>query len=153
MKKLLQFVCILLTLAVLFSSNAMAAVNTEKTEEIIYFADGSYITIEIIVTEARAASTKSGSKVYVYKGSDGVEEWRAVLTGSFTYTGTTAACTASNCIVTITDTDWYVVSKTTSKSGASALGTVVMGRKWLGVTVDKETFNMQLTCDANGNLS
>lgn len=39
------------------------------------------------------------------------------------------------------------------KSGNTATADLVMGRKFLGITVQKETLNMTLTCDANGNLS
>ena len=90
---------------------------------------------------------------YVYKDNSGNEQWRAVLTGRFTYDGNTATCTSSSCSVTVVNDAWYVVSKSTSKSGNSALGDLTMGRKFLGITIEKKTINMKLTCDKNGTLS
>lgn len=150
MKNCLKVVLLVLLIVAMLPVCVFAA---SETENVIYLDNGSYITIELSYMESRASGTKSGSKTYRYNNSDGVEEWRAVLTGSFTYTGTTATCTASSCSVTITNDNWYTVSKTASKSGASALGELTMGRKWLGITVDKETLSMKITCDASGNLS
>ena len=130
-----------------------ASAETAESENIIYFDDGSYMTIELTVMDMRASGTKSGSKTYRYYGNDGVEEWRATLTGTFTYTGSSATCTASSCSVTITDTDWYTVSKTASKSGSTALADVTMGRKFLGITVEKKAVNIQINCSASGTLS
>lgn len=143
----------LLLITALVISLAAFQVSAEQEENVIYLDDGSYILISVSSVNERATSTKNGSKSYKYYTSDGNLAWEAVLYGTFTYTGTTATCTSSSCSVTISNTVWYVVSKGTSKSGASALGEVTMGRKVLGVTVDKETVSMSLTCDANGNLS
>lgn len=112
-----------------------------------------YITVTLACTESRAANSKTGSKTYTFTGNNGNEEWKAVLRGTFTYTGTSATCTAANCDVTITNTAWYVVSKNPYKSGNSAVCDLTMGRKFLGITVAKENVSMRLTCDANGNLS
>ena len=109
--------------------------------------------MELEVIENRAAGTKTGSKTYRYKGSDGVEKWSAVLSGIFTYTGTSATCTSAGCSVSISDTAWYLISKTSNRSGSSAIGEVIMGRKFLGITIDEETLGMRITCDVNGNLS
>lgn len=153
MKKFIRkFIATLLFLTML-PVNSFAVSETEITENVIYLDNGSYITIELSQLDSRASGSKRGTKTYTYRGSDGVEEWRAVLTGTFTYTGSSASCTAVSCNVTITDTNWYEVSKTTSKSGASALCDLTMGRKILGITIGKETINMKITCDANGNLS
>ena len=151
MKESIKIIAFFLLITLLIPINAFAA--KERTGDIIYLQNGSYITVEITSTGERATSTKTASKTYVCHDSSDNEEWRATLTGTFTYTGTTSACTASSCNVTITDSDWYVVSKTASKSGSSALADLTMGRKFLGITIEKETINMTLTCDANGNLS
>lgn len=151
-KKIMQAISLTLILALVLSFHAFAA-TAEDNDDIIYFDDGSYIVIEISSIDTRASSIKRGSKTYTYKGNDGIEEWRAVLYGTFTYTGSSATCTASSCSVSITDTDWYEVSKTVSKSGASAIVDLTMGRKLLGITVKKQAVNITLTCDANGNLS
>jgi len=152
MKKKL-FTCLLvLVLAFIFPINAMAA-STHSVQEVIYFEDGSYITVTLSETQARASGTKSGNKTYRYYTDNGTEEWRAVLTGTFTYTGSSATCTASSCNVTIYNSAWYVVSKTATKSGNKALADLTMGRKLLGITVSKKAIALQITCSASGTLS
>ena len=55
--------------------------------------------------------------------------------------------------MTITNTNWYIVSKSATKSGNAAVGELTMGRKFLGIIVEKVPVSMRITCDANGNLS
>ena len=55
--------------------------------------------------------------------------------------------------VTIYDSSWYTVSKSASKSGNTATGSVIMGDTANGVTVKRVPVSLTLTCDANGNLS
>ena len=152
MKRFLSIALLITIFITLLPFNTNALSNT-LANDIIYLDDGSYITIELTWSEARASGTKTGSKTHRYYNSNGVEEWKAVLRGTFTYTGSSATCTAASCDVTITNTNWYVVSKSATKSGNAAVGELTMGRKFLGITVDKETINMRITCDANGNLS
>lgn len=147
------FVCLLvLLLAIVFPVNVIAAPN-QDTHEVIYFEDGSYITITLTETGSRASGTKTGSKTYNYADENGNVAWKAVLTGTFTYTGSSATCTASSCNVTISNSAWYVVSKTATKSGNKALSDLTMGRKLLGITISKKSVSMQLACSANGTLS
>ena len=129
------------------------AINEDEAASIIYFEDGSYITITINEFESRASGSKTGQKTYVYTSNNGTVCWESTLTGTFTYTGTSSVCTSSSCDVTIYESAFYVVSKTASTSGNSAIATLTMGRKMLGITVAKNTYNMSLTCDINGNLS
>ena len=62
-------------------------------------------------------------------------------------------CISCACTVTISDTSWYEVSKTTTKNGNTASTEVVMGKKILGITYNKETTNLTITCSVNGILS
>lgn len=134
--------------------NSVSAVECNiRSEEIIYFEDGSSLTITILESSSRAAGTTSGSKQCTYRDSAGDLSWIATLSGTFSYTGTSSTCTSSSINVTIYDSLWYNVSKSASKSGNTATGTVTMGLKVLGVTVSKPTYNLTLTCDKDGNLS
>ena len=126
---------------------------SERKQEIIQFEDGSYAIVEVTTTGARAAKSVNGSKQYTYCDSDGVAQWKAVLNGSFTYTGSTATCTSSSCSITIYISDWYTISKNASKSGNTANGSFSIGRKVLGVTVETKDVTLKLSCDKNGNLS
>ena len=153
MKRFFSILLVAVMVFALLPVQTYATTETQANSDIIYFQDGSYITVELTWAETRASGTKTGSKTYRYNNSDGVEQWRAVLSGTFSYTGSSATCTAASCNVTISDSSYYVVSKDVSKSGNKALCTLIMGEKFLGITIDKETINMSITCDANGNLS
>lgn len=120
--------------------------------ETIYYEDGSYATIEIF-TYGMRASTTTGTKTYNYYNSSNVRQWKVVLTGSFSYTGSSASCTSSSMDVTIYNSNCYVLSKSASKSGNTASGTATVGEKLLGVTVSSIPVSLTLSCDANGNLS
>lgn len=151
-----KYTCLITTILLIISMLPICCLAKSipaSTTEIIYLDDGSYITIELTQTENRASGTKTGSKAYTHYSNSGSQNWRAVLRGTFSYTGSSATCTAAACDVTITDTDWYIVTKTATKSGNSAIGELTMGQKFLGITIDKESVSMQLSCDANGNLS
>ena len=152
MKTILKITALLMILAML-PIGAFATEEKQEATNIIYLENGDYITIELVSIDSRATNTKTGSKIYRYKNSDGEEEWSATLTGTFSYTGSSATCTASSVSVSIINDKWYTISKSASKSGAKATGTVTMGRKWLGIKVDEETINMTLTCSASGTLS
>lgn len=130
-----------------------AAEISVSDECIITFEDGSYLEVTIIDAGSRASGTKSGQKVTNYRDSDGVLQWQAVLSGTFTYTGSTATCTSASCSVTISDSDWYVDSKTTTRSGNTATTQLTMGQKFVGVTINKHSYTITLTCDKDGNLS
>lgn len=153
MKRLLSLILLMSMVLTVLPVGVQATTNERNDEDIIYFDDGSYITVELNWTDSRASGTKSGSKTYRYYNGDNVEQWRAVLRGTFTYTGTSATCTAASCDVTISNDAWYVSSKDVNKSGNAAMCELTMGKKALGVTIKRETISMRLTCDANGNLS
>lgn len=132
---------------------ASFTVTANATENRIYFKDGSYYIVWIESNGVKATGTKTGSKNYTYYSNSGTALWNAKLTGAFTYSGSNAVCTASSCDITVWDSNWNVISKSTSKSGNEALGTATMSRKVLGVTIEQKTANLSLSCDANGNLS
>ena len=150
MKRSISLILALILAFLSLPTNSIASQNTVDT---ILFDDGSYILIEITSIDTRALSTKTASKQYTYYSNSGDEEWRAVLTGTFTYDGTTSSCTGSSCSITITNTSWYEVSKATGISGNTATVDIVMGRKFLGITVSKRELSLSLTCDKDGNLS
>lgn len=152
-KRLLSVLLLMLIIVSIVPTEVFAVEQITVSEETILFEDGSRLQITIFESSTRASGTKTGYAQCLYSGSDGAAEWRAILTGTFTYNGTTSTCTASSCSVTIYDNSWYNISKSASKSGNTATATVTMGLKVLGVTVSKPTYNLTLTCDKDGNLS
>lgn len=150
MKRILS---ILLTLTIAMCVFPMYANATGKEDNVLSFDDGSYMTVEVITNGLRASGTVTGNKINTFYDSEGNTKWKAVLTGSFTYTGSSATCTTASVDVTIYDSNWYVISKSASKSGNTASASVTMGRKAAGVTLSKVNADLTLSCDANGNLS
>lgn len=150
-----RIVLVVLMLLVFLSTllNAFAAEYTAETDSYIYLEHGDYIRIEVSSIDTRESSRKVGNKTYIYYNSSDKELWRATLTGSFTYTGTSAVCTSSSCSVAISDANWSIVSKTAGRSDNSATASVIMERKLLGVVIDNAEVRMRLTCDNYGNLS
>lgn len=149
MKRILSFV-----LAVMFVCMFPIQGNAvENKMELICFEDGSYMTVEVIRNGMRSSGSITGSKVYTHHDGDGTANWKVTLTGSFTYTGSSASCTSSSVDVTIYNSAWYAISKSASKSGNTASASVTMGEKRGGVTVTKVPVSLSLSCDKNGNLS
>lgn len=150
MKRLLT---LLVTICLLFSLPFHSSAASDTDKNIIYLNDGYYIIVTTESIDTRATNTKSGSRSFDCYNSNNELEWKAVLSGTFTYNGTSATCTASSCNTTIYNTNWYEISNTASKSGSTASATVTMGRKFLGITIEKETHTISLSCDKNGVLS
>ena len=151
--RIFNFLLAIALLTALLPQYVFAAGSANDSAEIISLENGDYIVVTTEVYETRATQTKSANRKYSYTTSSGDVEWVITLNGTFTYTGTTSACTASSCTVTVNDSSWYVVSKSASKSGSTAAANVTMGRKVLGITITKKDYTLTLTCDKNGNLS
>lgn len=146
--------CVLLAvflLCMMIPTQAVALTNEEVS--VIYLDDEYYIIETISVNRSRASGSVTGTKTHTCYDGDGNADWKAVLTGSFTCSGTSAICTSSSVSVTIYDSSWYTISKSAAKSANVASASVTMGCKILGVTYNKVTTPITLTCDANGNLS
>lgn len=152
MKRLFAMILLACLLLSVLPSEGFA-LETDKEVIIYVFEDGSYLTESTYEHSARSAGTKSGSKERTYYGNDGTAQWKAVLNGVFTYTGTSATCTSSSMNVTIYNSSCYVVSKSATKSGNTATGNATVGEKVLGITVSRIPVTITLSCDANGNLS
>lgn len=152
MKRLLCVILLLLMIISFFPVNTQAA-ETGTPDYLFYTDDGGYIIMYIEELGTRVSNSKTGSRVFEYYNNDHEIQWRATLTGTYLYTGTTATCTSSRCDVVIYNSAWYVISKSSGMLGAKATAELSMGRKVLGVTVERKNVSMALSCDANGNLS
>ena len=151
-KRLLSIALVMILLLGLFPMSAFAANEIEDTE-IIVFEDGSYLEISIVTSSARVANTVSGAKKYTYRDSNGNVDWEAKLNATFAYSGAWYTCTTASCSLTISDSQWYEISKSTARGTNNAYAYLTMGRKVLGVTIERPEYTIQLTCDSNGNLS
>lgn len=160
MKKCISLFIVLITVISMLSVPSALAQEPPSADEpqIIVYEDGSYLVITREPSNAQVASTaktttETHTKTATYYSQSGDVEWKVEVVGTFTYDGTTATCTTAICTASIYNKKWYVVSKSASKSKNVAYGYAVMGYKTLGVTVDKKTCNLALTCDPNGNFS
>lgn len=150
MKKVISCFILVAMMVSVFALNCSAA---EVKNNITYFEDGSYIIDTIVINSGRASGSIQGERIKTYYDNSGSLDWQAVLTGIFTYTGSSATCTSSSVNVTIYDSSWYTISKSATKSANVASASATMGCKILGVTYNEVTVPITLTCDANGNLS
>lgn len=148
-------ISLFLLAALLLTTFSIHGFASEIMEEHVVerFEDGSYMTEWITVSQTRASGTKTGTKDKVYYNENGEAEWKVAISGTFSYTGSSATCTSASSSVTIYNSDWYTISKSASKSGNTATANVTMGEKLLGVKVDEVSTSVSLKCDANGNLS
>ena len=153
MKRLITLLTVSILVLSLFPIQIAFASQGYELLEVVEYEDGSYLEISIQSSQSRASGSLTKTKNYIYHNTDGTSVWKISLTGSFTYTGTSATCTASSCSVTIYESNWYTISKSATKSGNTAYGTATLGYKYLGITVQQKTYNLTLTCDKYGNVS
>ena len=153
MKRLISLILAVLTIVLMFPAVTAYAAQDEVLEEIIWLDNDSYIKVTTQTISTYASGTVTKSKSYTcYTGDDA--QWEITLNGTFTYNGVTSTCTSSSCDVSIyNSTNWYVVSKSANKSGNTATATATIGYRVLGITTRKDTYDLTLTCDKNGNVS
>lgn len=152
MKKYLIF---FLTIILLTNCSFIIASANENAaySNIIKLNDGSYYITVIEETNNTRASTKTGSKTTRYYNSDDELLWSVTVKGTFSYTGSSAVCTASNVSTTCPASNWKISSKSSSKSGATATATATAKRYTIGVVTQTVTKKVTLTCSASGTLS
>ncbi|MBQ3519323.1 MAG: hypothetical protein IJA31_08400 [Clostridia bacterium] len=145
-----------LLITCLLCVNAFAVENNEQSI-IHYFEDGSYIVTTLSEESDGislfATSTKTGRKTDTCYNANHEVLWSATLTGTFSYTGTSATCTNASVTYSIQDTSWRIVSAEAYESGATAIGDVTGKRYVLGINVDSFTAHLEITCSPTGVLS
>lgn len=125
---------------------------------IIKCKDGGYIIVEkrsdsqYTDESVRAAHTISGSVTYTKMSSSNVVQWTAVLNATFSYDGSSSACTSANCNISFNNTNYSLINKSVTRTGNTAVGTVTIAHKILGITVSTETQTLTLSCDPSGHL-
>ncbi len=150
MKKVL---CAVLAIFILINVTIMLCSAAETAQpEIEYFSDGSYMITEI-ETENSCKSTVSKSKTTKYYDSSNNLQWKATLTATFSYNGSTSSCTSSSVSHTIYDNAWRNTYSSASKSGNTATGEFTFKHYVLGIPVKTVNKTLTLTCDKNGNVS
>lgn len=142
-------------LLVMLPTVAFANEKIATDSYIEYFDDGSYTVTEIKTNDIStlSTSTKTYTKQATYYSSNDEKLWAVYLTGTFTYTGSSATCTKSTVSYTIYDSNWKVSKATASKSGRTATGDFAVKRYVLGVPVKTINKTLTLTCSNTGVCS
>ena len=146
-------VSILMLVFFLFGALPMAGAAEAVSEERIELGDGYYLIAETFQSGVRASKSVSGSKPYTCYDGAGTALWKVTLYGTFTYTGSSATCTASSISTTIYENSWSTGSKSASKSGSKATGSATMKQSSNGSTVRTVPVSLSLSCSASGTLS
>lgn len=116
-----------------------------------YFSDGSYLETEIVESNARS-TIKNASKTSTYKNANGDSLWYAKVTANFYFDGSTSSCTSSSASAGTYDSNWRILSKSSSRTGNTGSATVEAGIYMNGLYVSSIVEKVTLSCDKNGNL-
>lgn len=164
MKKIFSFIITLAIIIVLSSPHNLYASDIDAEPEIItniiYFDNGDYLETTIISsfqslsnTASTLSNTKNGTKTSTYRNSSGDALWSVSVTGTFTYTGQSCACTSVNGESTSYSSYWKVSGVTTSKSGNKATAKATGKKYLLGIQMQSHDVSVTLTCSNSGVLS
>lgn len=151
--KLTKRLFILLISLLILPVQIFAYSPAANRNDTVYFTDGSYSTIQIEIIETRTLSTLSARKIHTHYNPLGNELWSVALNTTFSYDGQTSTCDVANITIHISGSGWYTVSRSASRDGNTGSCSVVMGYKLFGITTDKKTVEMSISCDKNGNIS
>lgn len=152
-----KIVSVLLSIMILFAFPIAVYAeegNQTTTTSVEYFDDGSYM-VTIIEEEPALtrASTKSGSKTKSYYDSDDELQWVAKLSGTFSYTGSSATCTKSSVTYTIYGSNWKATDSEATKSGRTATGKFTFKKYLTFVPMFTQNITLTLSCSNSGTLS
>ncbi len=145
-KKLISFAIFVLIFSLCLPAVSALSAETIVSQERIDTEDGYYI---ITVTQYASvrSNEKRGSKKTDFYDADGLA-WTLVVTGTFTYNGSTATATEAVSSRTIHNSKWSCTSHYAVCSGASA--TAYGTFKKMPLT---KPASVTLTCSPDGRLS
>lgn len=153
MKRIISVFLLTIILFSLITCNA-SAISKSSNETIIFLENGFYAVVTVEEnTILRATKTKSGSKTIDIYNNNNEKIFDATITGTFTYTGSSATCTNATISYNIYADNWKMKEATASKSGNKAVGDVTAKRYLLGIPVETVEQTFYLTCSATGTLS
>ena len=129
--------------------------NTEDIEDIniVYNIDGSTDVIVTYLSEVktfligdRSYNTKTTEKAWYHL--EGVDiTCKAKLVATFLYDGSSALCIASNDSYEVYDSDWYLYSSSSGRSGNTAYSSFVFKQYSTG---KREPGSLSISCSENG---
>lgn len=133
-------------------------IHTDDGSTIIYNEDGSSFIISAPYgTETQGSRTTvrtiTKHKDVTYQDSDGNLVWKYTLTGTFSFDGSSSACTNASYTQSIYDSIWTFSDGSATKSGNVATGKGKFVSKFLFITVKTYNIDIHLTCDKYGNVT
>lgn len=147
------------TLSVFAVPDAPTVLETEDGYTVIYYEDGSTLTISPVhviesTENARSQSvTKTTSKDATYADSKGNLEWKYTLYGTFSYVyGVSSTCDKASYSQTIYDNSWSFSDGSAARYGNTAHGKGHYDKKVLFITTESKDVDVKLTCDIYGNI-
>lgn len=164
MKKIILAITISFSLlfANVINCNALTVTELEPIQscdtDYEYYDDGSYAIITTTVTEDNISSaglfetmstkTKKASRTYSYYNKSDKKAWSLTLDAAFSYTGSSSKATSASVTGTTYISGWECISKSASKSGATAKASGKF--KYASLT---KTKSIGLKCSKNGSIS
>lgn len=137
----------ILILLLLFSAGISAqAAEPEKTEPITYEE-----TIRIdnkILSSGSKTSHITGSKTRAYKDAKGNILWSVTVTASFSYDGSTSKCTSASASASVMNTNWKIISKSSSRNGNEGKATAIAEYR----DSNRTTRTVTIKCSKTGAL-
>lgn len=123
-------------------------------EEVFVFPDGSKM-ITTKIQEQTAAKTRgsiSGKRERLFLNDNNVLQFKVILTASFSFNGSGAACTQATSVTEVFSGNWSESSNNTYPSGNTAIANVTVVRKFLFIVVETHNVVLTMNCDRYGNL-
>lgn len=158
MKKFVSIITTVLLAICTFSVNIDASTIDEEKKQneqttIELLPNGDVIEETLILENTlQRSSTRKGSRIVEYK-NDGKVLWKATLSATFTYTGSSAKCTASSITASSNVSTWKIISKSASKSGNVATGKVTAKQYYVVTPIQTVNRTLKITCSPSGGLS
>ena len=94
------------------------------------------------------SSTKSGNKTYTYYSPSKVKQWSYILTGTFTYDGSSSEAVKARASYSIYNRDWKLVESNPYCDGSYAIADAAFES-----SNDYRSITIEIYCDKNGNIS
>lgn len=146
-------VMMLCSQAVLVSAAPVVSEEHVINVEREYLENGDYI--ETVISQpliAMYSNSKSGSKTSTYYNDDDVAMWYVKVSGSFTYTGSSARCTGASVSAGSYNSNWGISNKSSSYSGNTATGKATGTRYYGSAVVERINETVRLSCSGSGSL-
>ena len=130
------------------------ALEFVDAEEVIVFPDGSKMITTIIQAQADAKTrgSISGSRERLFLNDNNVLQFKVILTATFSFNGTSSACTQAGSATIVYSGNWSEISNNTYPSSNVAIANVTVVRKILFIVVETQNPVLTLHCDRYGNL-